>query len=429
MIRGYLAALAASSVLCLPAQASAQGLDAMWMKLNSPVGIWRSSTGHEGNIARKESGSFTHGFTGFRRASGTVSVEELDLEPAMSYRYAGPYARIQGGQIVEEGRYELAVSSNRMIGKVVRAGRETPFVMCKRPDTGPATDFRRNIWTRLISAKRINGGRGASVVVELQYSWVDELYYDFDHAVATLVGTNNLGYTSILPTDSAGATLGHRKMETCGTVQLHFTWQDLPVESQRFLLRTKYDELAEFDLDLPFEGGVAPAPAPEPAPQPAPAPTPTPAPPPPPAPAPVPAPAPAPVPVPGSGVPTGASSFSNYGPWQYKVDELVRGPDGHFQLVFSVRNASRQRLPFSITDFDATLIDADGRGIRRLGNLHAASVTGPASSLERIGMSYLEPGDTMRGRVLFPGTKEFQPIQLRIKEPVRSLTTNSYPLR
>jgi hypothetical protein len=35
----------------------------------------------------------------------------------------------------------------------------------------------------------------------------------------------------------------------------------------------------------------------------------------------------------------------------------------------------------------------------------------------------------MRGRVLFPGTKGFEPIQLRIKEPVRSLTTNSYPLR
>lgn len=128
-------------------------------------------------------------------------------------------------------------------------------------------------------------------------------------------------------------------------------------------------------------------------------------------------------------MPAGAGSFSDYGPWQYKVDELARGPDGHFQLVFTVRNASRQRLPFSITDFDAYLIDSDGRSIRRLGNLHAASISGPASSLERMGMSYLEPGDTLRDRILFPGTKGFEPVQLRIKEPVRSLTTNSYPLR
>jgi hypothetical protein len=97
--------------------------------------------------------------------------------------------------------------------------------------------------------------------------------------------------------------------------------------------------------------------------------------------------------------------------------------------VFTVRNSSRQRLSFSITDFDAYLINADDRSIRRLGNLHAASVTGPASSLERIGMSYLEPGDTLRSRILFPGTKGWEPVKLRIKEPVRSLTTNNYPLR
>ena len=128
-------------------------------------------------------------------------------------------------------------------------------------------------------------------------------------------------------------------------------------------------------------------------------------------------------------MPAGASAFTAYGPWEYKVDELTRGPDGHFQLVFTVRNASRQRLPFTITDFDASLIDADGRAIRRLGNLHAASVIGPAASLERIGLSYLEPGDQMRGRILFPGTKNFAPVELRIKEPVRSLTVNSYSMR
>lgn len=44
-------------------------------------------------------------------------------------------------------------------------------------------------------------------------------------------------------------------------------------------------------------------------------------------------------------------------------------------------------------------------------------------------MSYLEPGDEIRARILFPNSKAFRPVKLRLKEPVRSLTTNTYPLR
>ena len=110
------------------------------------------------------------------------------------------------------------------------------------------------------------------------------------------------------------------------------------------------------------------------------------------------------------------------------MDELARGPDGHFQAVITVRNASQKRLPFSIADFDTYLIDADGTSIRRLGNLYRVNPSGPQSALELAGMSYLEPGDQLRARVFYPNTRTMQPTQLRIKEPVRSLTTNTYPL-
>jgi len=119
-----------------------------------------------------------------------------------------------------------------------------------------------------------------------------------------------------------------------------------------------------------------------------------------------------------------------YGPWTFKLDELVRGPDGNYQAVVTVRNASQQRLGFTVTDLDASLIDADGRTVRRLGNLYLASSTGPASALERnAATNYLEPGDQLRARLLFQGTAAFKPVQIRLKEPVRSGVVRTFPVR
>jgi hypothetical protein len=56
--------------------------------------------------------------------------------------------------------------------------------------------------------------------------------------------------------------------------------------------------------------------------------------------------------------------MQTYGPWAFQVAELTRGPDGNYQAVVTVRNASQQRLEFTITDLDASLIDADGRSVR-----------------------------------------------------------------
>jgi hypothetical protein len=164
------------------------------------------------------------------------------------------------------------------------------------------------------------------------------------------------------------------------------------------------------------------SPRPQPAPQPQPGPGPTPS----------PQPAPTPQPVPVGEAPAGGAlgGLESYGPWGFKLDELVRGPDGNYQAVVTVRNASQQRLGFTITDLDASLIDADGRTIRRLGNLYLASSTGPASALERnASTNYLEPGDQLRARLLFQGTAGFKPVQIRLKEPVRSGAVRTFPVR
>lgn len=111
------------------------------------------------------------------------------------------------------------------------------------------------------------------------------------------------------------------------------------------------------------------------------------------------------------------------------MDELARGPDGHIQAVVTVRNASQQRLPFTITDIEAFLINEEGRTVQRLGNLYRVSPGGAVAALVNAGSSYLEPGDQIRGRLLFPDTRRFDPVQLRLKEPVKSQTVNTYPMR
>jgi hypothetical protein len=127
-------------------------------------------------------------------------------------------------------------------------------------------------------------------------------------------------------------------------------------------------------------------------------------------------------------VPAGAATFQPFGPWEFKVDAISRGPDGHIQMIVTVRNASNRQMPFTITDIDAHLIDANGRSVQRHGNLYRVTPDGPVAALVNAGSSYLEPGDQIRGRLLFPNTKEFAPVQLRLREPVKSQTVVTHPM-
>jgi hypothetical protein len=207
-------------------------------------------------------------------------------------------------------------------------------------------------------------------------------------------------------------------LKPCGWVTVAYTFDRLPSAPRDLYFQPSYGKRAKWDVSGDFTSSPPerqPTPAPRPQPQPGPAPT------------------PAPQPVSEAGRPAAGGAFGgmqSYGPWSFQVAELARGPDGNYQAVVTVRNASQQRLGFTITDLDASLIDADGRTVRRLGNLYLASPTGPASALERNpSTNYLEPGDQLRARLLFQGTAAFDPVQIRLKEPVRSGATRTFPTR
>jgi|GEM_PF-5994689 len=405
------ASAAAFAALACTAPAAAQLTMDPGLKLTLTAGEWRTSTGYEGSV---RAGTEAYVFNGFARRPGDDGTEELGLRATARDRFAGPWLRYDRGRPSGQGTYTLSASSDMMVGTISGPSGETrPFLMCKRPGTGGWSAFDgTELWTRRVSAKRSNGTKEVTAVLELQYVREGERTYDLSRAVANLVGSDGKAHQAGQARGPDGSRLATRTFEPCGHQLLHFTWSDMPLEVRGLEFRIDGRPVAALSLSLP------PAYNSPPEPNPAPAPSPT------------PAPAPAPTPVPGGlAVPAGAAGFVGYGPWAYKVDELVRGPDGHIQAVFTVRNASRQRLPFGITDFEAHLIDADGRSVRRLGNLYRAAPTGPAAALSPAGSSYLEPGDEMRGRILFPGTKGFEPAQLRLKEPVRSLTVNTYPLR
>jgi hypothetical protein len=415
------ASAAALAMLACPAALAAQIL--LDPELDAAIlpGEWRTSTGFEGSLRKGESYEFSGSS---RKADDPGGIEAFWARPSTRSEFLGQVTRRRGGTQLDRRSFYVSVKADSMIGDVKDPeGAREPYFLCKRPGSAGESLFDgENMWVGKISAKREGAGPEMTAVLEIQYTWRNSRYIDLSRATAYFLTKDRKAVQAQTPRDASGKELGMRSFQLCEHQVLHYRWTHLPDEVVAIEFNIGTQRIGEIPVSLPAAtaGRPAPQPAPAPAPQPAPAPA--------PAPAPEPVPAPAPVPS-GRGVPQGAASFVSYGPWEYKVDELARGPDGHFQAVFTVRNASQQRLPFSITDFEATLIDADGRGIRRLGNLYRASVTGPASSLVNAGMSYLEPGDEMRARIVFPGTNGFTPTQLRIKEPVRSLTVNSYPLR
>ncbi|MGR4866715.1 hypothetical protein [Caulobacter sp. LARHSG274] len=161
-------------------------------------------------------------------------------------------------------------------------------------------------------------------------------------------------------------------------------------------------------------------------------PTPGPAPTPPPSPGPAPAPSPAPFPAPQSqgDVPVGAGTFQTYGIWAFKVDELGRGPDGQWQAVVTVRNAANSRFGMVASEIKVFLINADGQSLVNWGDLYKASVIGPASALEKLsGVQWMEPGDQIRLRLRWDGSRTFKPTRLRLQSTGASATSRTFDLR
>ncbi|WP_342249052.1 hypothetical protein [Sphingomonas sp. OTU376] len=131
----------------------------------------------------------------------------------------------------------------------------------------------------------------------------------------------------------------------------------------------------------------------------------------------------------GPGVPAGAGSWQRYGIWSFKVDELAQGPDGHWQAIVSVR-AETDHIGMRASEIDAFLIDADGQSIRDDGNLYDDKVTGTAAGLERDpGTNGMQRRDTARFRLLFPDSKDLNPVTLRIRNSGADQVSNDYPMR
>jgi hypothetical protein len=382
---------------------------------------WRTSTGHRLK-ASAQGDSFTL-YGSFNNEA--MASESVGLAVAGPMTLAGNWSVTRRGREAEHGRIVIQVDPGFLDGYIpIDRQNQRPWFACLSPPAlnGPARWSGSWLWTRPISVQRDPApGEAMTATVELQNVSGEQHNIDFSKVAASLQARDGESAVAGEWRDESGRVVtGTRILHRCDRRIFTLRFSSVPFETSKLDVRVG-------DLPVASFPSVAPAPT-RPAPDTAPPQSPAPA----PAPGPAPAPMPAPLPAPSAGgiaLPAGASGYQAYGPGQFKVDQLLRGPDGDIQAVVSARNASEKRLPFSIADFDAYLIGEDGRTIRRLGNLYRLASAGPASALVLAGMSYLEPGDEIRARIVFPGTKDFQPAKLRLKEPVRSLTVNTYPLR
>lgn len=138
-----------------------------------------------------------------------------------------------------------------------------------------------------------------------------------------------------------------------------------------------------------------------------------------------------PSPAPGTGVlhPAGASSYQNYGVWDFKVDELSQGPDGHWQAVFMARAAASHRIGMVSSEIKLFLINEDGEVVVNWGELYKASVTGPSLGLEKVpGTLWMEKGDQARVRVRWDKSRHFKPVKLRMQSTGAGAVVRTFPI-
>ena len=109
--------------------------------------------------------------------------------------------------------------------------------------------------------------------------------------------------------------------------------------------------------------------------------------------------------------------YDRYGDfWQFRIDEVVQGPDGHWQAVIGVRAAAGHRIGLTASELKVYLISADGETLQNWGELYKAGVLGPSLGLEPLpGTLWLEPGDEARVRVRWDKSRKVQPLKVRLQ--------------
>lgn len=121
--------------------------------------------------------------------------------------------------------------------------------------------------------------------------------------------------------------------------------------------------------------------------------------------------------------------YSNYGIWDFKIEELAPGPDGHWQAVVRVRDAATWRVGLSQDGVLLTLFDEDGRSVASNGILYRASVPGAHAQIEAIPQTmWMEKGDEIRVRLFVPDSVRFKPVRIRLGSGDRETFTRTFAL-
>lgn len=145
---------------------------------------------------------------------------------------------------------------------------------------------------------------------------------------------------------------------------------------------------------------------------------------------PSPAPASAAAPLPVGAIPAALREYSNYGIWDFKVEELGPAVDGEWQAVVKVRDSARYRVGVSMGGVMMVLFDEDGRGLSSNDVIYRASVTGSAQQLEAIPQTlWMEKGDEVRVRIRIPDTKGFKPVRVRLYSGDRETLSRTFPMQ
>lgn len=131
-----------------------------------------------------------------------------------------------------------------------------------------------------------------------------------------------------------------------------------------------------------------------------------------------------------AGVSAGGGSYERYGDfWEFRVEEVLQGPDGHWQAVIGVRAAAAHRIGLVASELKAYLITADGEALQNWGELYKASVTGPSLGLETLpGTLWMEPGDEARVRLRWDRSRQVQPVKIRLQSTGAAGESRTFPV-
>ena len=121
-------------------------------------------------------------------------------------------------------------------------------------------------------------------------------------------------------------------------------------------------------------------------------------------------------------------TYSNYGIWDFRIESIERDEQGLWQAVVWVRDAATRRVGLAEEGVMITMFDSDGRSIATYGTLFRASVTGSLQELETIPQTmWMEKGDEIRVRLVFPRSAGFDPVRLRLWSNDRETFSRTFP--